>query len=365
MTTQNTRISNAFNWLGRQLSNHSNPMAYLDPLLGAIDPMLVRATIPAKVLAVHEAARDTKTFVLKPASHWTGFKPGQHLPLTVEVNGVRQTRTFSLSSDPRSWKQDGTISLTIKRLPGGLVTNWMHDHLKPGAVLSVGEAFGDFLLPANAKPLVYIAGGSGITPVLSQLATLEQADYPAPVTLHYYVRTKADIIGADLLYSLRQRWSRFDLQIHTTDDGDLLKAGHLADLKKRDVTHFYLCGPAGLMDLAQDLLADAGVEEKQISTTFFSAPQATLDTDELGGEVAFARSGKSASSDGESSLLEVAEGAGLKPKHGCRMGICHQCSCTKREGTVVNRLTGKASGPGEETIQLCVSVARGPVNVDI
>lgn len=365
MTTQDTKFSTAFNWLGRQLSNHSNPLAYLDPLLGAIDPMLVRATIPAKLVAVHEEARDTKTFVLKPASHWTGFKPGQHLPLTVEVNGVRQTRTFSLSSDPRTWKQDGLITLTIKRLPGGLVTNWMHDNLQPGAILTVGEAFGDFLLPANPQPLLYIAGGSGITPVLSQLATLEQADYPAPVTLHYYVRTEADIIGASLLYKLRQRWSQFDLQIHTTDDGDLLKAEHLPSGEALDAAHCYLCGPPGLMDLAEGLLSDAGVEEKQISTTFFSAPQMTLDTDELGGEVAFARSGKSASSDGETSLLEVAEGAGLKPKHGCRMGICHQCSCTKREGTVVNRLTGKASGPGEETIQLCVSVARGPVNVDI
>ncbi|TVP54337.1 MAG: iron-sulfur cluster-binding domain-containing protein [Halomonadaceae bacterium] len=365
MTAENSKMTTAINWLGRQLSNHSNPLAYIDPLLGAIDPMLVRSVIPARVLAVHKEARDTKTFVLKPASHWSGFKPGQHLPVTVEVNGSRQTRTFSISSDPKSWKQNGWISLTIKRLPGGLVTNFMHDALKAGDVISLGEAFGDFLLPANPKPLLYIAGGSGITPVLSQLAALEQADYPAPVTLQYYVRTEQDIIGATLLYNLRQRWNNFELQIHITDSGDLLAASHLPDSASLETAHCYLCGPRGLMDLATGLLAGLNVSDKQISTTFFSAPQVALDTDELGGAVAFSKSGKSATSDGESSLLDVAESAGLKPKHGCRMGICHQCSCTKREGTVINRLTGKASGPGEETIQLCISVARGPVDVVI
>jgi len=365
MSSAETRIQATIHWLGRQLSNQQNPLNYLDPLLGAINPMLVRGQIPARVVDVVDEARDTKTFVLKPARHWHGFKPGQHLSLTVEIEGVRHTRTFSLSGDPQSWKQDGVIRLTIKRLPGGLVTNWMHDELQPGDTLTLGAAFGEFLLPANPQPLLYIAGGSGITPILSQLATLEQADYPAPVQLQYYVRTEADIIGAELLYGLRQRWKNFDLNIHITDDGDLMKAEHLPAPDVIASQHCYLCGPPGLMDLATGLLADAGVKDEQISTTFFSAPQATLDTDSLGGEVSFSRSGKAATTDGEASLLEVAESAGLTPKHGCRMGICHQCSCTKREGTVVNRLTGKASGPGEETIQLCISVPRGPVNVDI
>lgn len=69
--------------------------------------------------------------------------------------------------------------------------------------------------------------------------------------------------------------------------------------------------------------------------------------------------------DSQRSLLEVAEAAQLKPRYGCRMGICHQCSCRKSEGVVMNTLTGKLSGPGEEAIQLCVSVPQGPVVIDI
>ncbi|TVP54821.1 MAG: ferredoxin reductase [Halomonadaceae bacterium] len=355
----------ALHWLGRQLSNQSNPWAYLDPILGSINPMLVKGTVAARVVAIEDAARDTRTFVLKPAGHWSGFKPGQHLSLTVEINGARHTRTFSLSCLPSRWKQDREITLTIKRLPGGLVTNWLHDYLKPGAVVTLGDAFGDFLLPANPQPLLFIAGGSGITPILSQLSTLAAADYPKPVTLLYYVRTEADIIAAKELYQMEGQWDNFQLKIHTTDDGGVMTAAHLPAISKLADYHCYLCGPRGLMDLAGDLLGQAGVSESQISSTFFSAPQVTLDTDELGGEVAFSRSGKTVHSDGETSLLELAESAGLKPKHGCRMGVCHQCACTKKTGIVMNRLTGKASLPGEETIQLCVSVPQGPVDIVI
>ena len=120
------------------------------------------------------------------------------------------------------------------------------------------------------------------------------------------------------------------------------------------------------MDLANTLLDQRGVKEQQIHSTFFAPPvQAQLDRGQLGGDVVFTNSNLNVGSEGDASLLEIAEAAGLKPQHGCRMGICHQCSCRKTSGTVVNRLTGKASGPGEETVQLCISVPQGPVTLDV
>ncbi len=82
--------------------------------------------------------------------------------------------------------------------------------------------------------------------------------------------------------------------------------------------------------------------------------------------MSFARADLNVDSSGDATLLEIAEAAGLKPQYGCRMGICHQCSCRKTSGTVINRLTGKASGPpGEESVQLCISVPpRGPVTLE-
>src|SRR5690606_42049249 len=108
------------------------------------------------------------------------------------------------------------------------------------------------------------------------------------------------------------------------------------------------------MDLANELLYQRGLCEEQVHCTFFAPPvSASLDNETLGGQVSFAHAHLDVDSSGDATLLEIAEAAGLKPQYGCRMGICHQCSCRKTSGTVINRLTGKASGPGEESVQLC------------
>ena len=360
--------SPTLHWLGRQLFNREDPAAFFDPLLERINPMWVQQYTPARVTAIYNETADTKTFVLAPAKRWHGFEAGQHINISIDIDGIRRNRTFSLSSSPSQWLSDGTVSLTIKRLPGGLVTNWMHDHLEPDAVIGLGEAFGDFRVPAPEEPALYIAGGSGITPVLSQLETMAASDYRAPVTLLYFVRTQADVIAAKKLHSLAERWPAFTLRIlatHETNTPQFLSDQHLEGVPGLAARRCYLCGPKGLMDLANDLLYRRGLVEDRIHSTFFSVPTANLATEALGGAVHFERSNLDVSSEGDAVLLEIAEAAQLAPRYGCRMGICHQCSCRKTSGTVINRLTGKASGPGEETIQLCVSVPSGPVSIDI
>jgi ferredoxin-NADP reductase len=311
---------------------------------------------------------DTKTLVLKPARRWSGFRAGQHVNICVEVDGIRRNRTFSLSSSPLLWQDQGLVTLTIKRLPGGLVTNWLHDHLQTGAVIGLGEAFGEFQIPQPARPVLFIAGGSGITPVLSQLETMAALDYRAPVTLLYFVRTLDDVIAREKLLALETRYSALTLNIIATNESQ--EPRYLRDQDLDAVTgikarQVYLCGPKGLMDLAQDLLFKRGFADSDIHSTFFSAPGADLANETLGGQVQFEGSRLEVGSEGDATLLEIAEAAGLTPRHGCRMGICHQCSCRKTTGTVINRLTGKASGPGDENIQLCISVPRGPVSLDL
>ncbi|MFO8142253.1 MAG: FAD-binding oxidoreductase [Marinobacter sp.] len=359
----------ALYWLGRQLLNRDNPAAWLDPLAETINPMWVQAYTPARVERIVTETPDTKTFVLTPAKRWAGFKAGQHVNIGTDVNGIRRTRTFSLSSSPLLWQRQGQITLTIKRLPGGLITNWLHDSLAEGDVIGLTEAFGDFLIPEPAKPLLYIAGGSGITPILSQLETMAAQDYQAPVTLLYFVRTQDDVIARKALTALAERWPVLSLTIIATHEGQEARylndhdLASVAGLGEREV---YLCGPKGLMDLAHNLLAGRGVKAPQIHCTLFAPPaQVQLDSRQLGGEVTFTRSELKVGSEGDASMLEIAEAAGLKPQHGCRMGICHQCSCRKTSGTVVNRLTGTVSSPGEETVQLCISIPQGPIALNL
>lgn len=360
--------SRTLHWLGRQLFNRDDPAAFFDPLLERINPMWVQAYTPARVEQVIEETADTRTLVLRPSRRWSGFKAGQHVNICVDVGGVRRNRTFSLSSSPILWREQGRVTLTIKRLPGGRVTNWIHDELQAGMVIGLGEAFGDFLVPEPAQPVLFIAGGSGITPVLSQLETMAATDYRVPVTLLYFVRTEADVIAREKLQALAARYSALTVTIITTHEGASPRYLCAADFDRIPgirARQIYLCGPKGLMDLARDLLHQRGIDDTDIHSTFFSVPQADLGKEALGGQVRFAESGIDVGSEGDANLLDIAEAAGLTPQHGCRMGICHQCSCRKTSGTVVNRLTGQASGPGEETIQICISVPRGPVAIDL
>ncbi|OZB15074.1 MAG: oxidoreductase [Marinobacter sp. 34-60-7] len=307
--------------------------------------------------------------VLRPARRWGGFEAGQHVNICTEVNGQRVQRTFSLSCSPALWVAQGRITLTIKRHPGGRVTNWLHDQLRVGDTLGLSEAFGDFLLPEPARPLLMIAGGSGITPMLSQLETLAAANSQAPVTLLYFVRAPDDIIGRETLEALAARWPALDLNIITTDTSQpprYLNEADLAAVANLAEREIYLCGPSGLMDLANSTLDALGVPEHQRHCTFFAPPaRANLNTGALGGAVTFSHSDLSVTAQGDANLLDIAEAAGLRPQHGCRMGICHQCSCRKTSGTVVNRLTGKVSGTGEEAVQLCVSIPQGDVALDL
>ncbi|MFV8570174.1 ferredoxin reductase [Marinobacter sp. SBS5] len=360
--------SKTLHWLGRQLLNREDPRAFFDPLTTAINPMWVQQYTPARVERITEETTDTKTFELRPANRWGGFKAGQHLNVRIDINGVRRTRTFSLSSSPALWENQGLITLTIKRLPGGLVTNWLHDDLKAGDVIGLTEAFGDFLIPEEKKPVLFIAGGSGITPILSQLETMALEHYPGPVTLLYYVRTQSDVIGEEKLTALRNRYPAFSLNIITTHEGSeprYLKGQDLDSIPNLTAREIFLCGPKGLMDLATEQLHQRGVNDDQLHSTFFAPPApAQLASTDMGGEVTFSTSNLTVDSKGDANLLEIAEAAGLTPQHGCRMGICHQCTCTKTSGTVVNRLTGQVSGPGSESVQLCISIPQGPVALE-
>ena len=213
-------------------------------------------------------------------------------------------------------QNDGVVTLTIKRLPGGLVTNWLHDQLEEGAVLGLTEAFGDFLMPAMPKPVLFIAGGSGITPILSLLETMAAEHFRAPVTLLYFVRTQEDVIASEKLEALAARYSALSVRIictHETDEPRYLNDADLDSVPGLKAREVYLCGPGGLMDLANDLLYQRGLGEEQIHCTFFAPPiSSPLGDETLGGEVSFARADLNVDSSGDATLLEIAEAAGLQ-----------------------------------------------------
>lgn len=358
----------AHRWLNRQLWQHDSPASFFDPLLETVHPLWVWGQVRAQVVKVHPETSDTLTFTLRPNYRWKGFEAGQHTNLTAQIDGVRQTRTFSLSSSPEQFQRQGLVSFTIKRIKSGTVTPWLHQQLEPGHVVELTEAFGDFTLPPERKPLFYLAGGSGITPILSHLQSLAAQKDSRSICLIYLARDEDNVIASGRLAALQKQLPGLKMQIiHTrerTAEGKLTAADIAWAARDLSAFECYLCGPHGLVEFAKPLLEEFGAQSERIHRALFSAPIPAVTGDSQGALVRHS-TGAILPGDGQATLLEIAERAGLNPAYGCRQGICRQCACKKTSGLVVNRLTGRLSGPGEEIIQPCISLPQGAVTVEI
>ena len=149
-----------------------------------VSPTFSLSALRARVVDIVVETPDTKTFVLEPNRHWPGHLAGQFVPVEVEVDGVTMVRCYSISSAPHQKH----LALTVKRVPSGRVSGALHDRLRVGDVLRLGAPTGDFVLPAQPpKKLLLLSGGSGVTPVMSILRSLANANanaMPDVVFLH-------------------------------------------------------------------------------------------------------------------------------------------------------------------------------------
>jgi ferredoxin-NADP reductase len=342
----------------------------VDRYLEWIDPLMVVRETRAEVVAVKRQTSGTVTLTLRPNDTWQGFTAGQHVVVGVEIDGVIHQRCFSLAGSPH--RADGTLELTVKANPTGRVSKHLVAQARPGMVIRLSEAKGDFTLPAagsaeRARHLVFISGGSGITPVLSMLRTLVDEGHEGPVTFVHYGYTLADVCYLDELRTLTAALPQGRLVLGLTDapdSGDLtgfFGADHLAAITDdpSDI-ELYLCGPAPLMASVEAHFAELGLTDL-VHLERFGLPPVDPSLDTGDGVVTFERSAVTVAADG--TLLETAEAAGLTPAYGCRRGICGTCTTTKTSGVVRNVVTGQQSNADTEPIRPCVSVACGEVAV--
>lgn len=367
-------IKRAQTWISSSLFNTNRAGEYFEYLLEGIDPMWSALDCKAQVLEVRDETADVKTWVLQPTKDWQGFVAGQHIHITLSVNGVQSTRTFTISSSPYQWQQNGTITITVKKVPNGRVTGWMHDNLKTGDVMVISQAQGDFVLDKHVDaPVGYIAAGSGITPIMSQLRWLGANNMPVPASLLYFANTRNDFIFGSEIRALAQSANRFtNHMIASYDDGDSkhklpqspICAEHIEALLQSQPELIYICGPHPFREIAKQLLTDAGFNTKQIREEAFGLPPIKV---EAGApvQVNFSASAVETTTDQPGTLLDMAESAGLTPTAGCRMGICYTCKCKKKSGQVRNVITGELSSTEEEDIRICVSTPVSNVEIDI
>ena len=285
------------------------------------------------------------------------FRAGQHLTLRATIGGEEVRRNYSLCTAPaeRDWL------VTVKRMPGGLFSQWVPDHLKAGHVIDVMPPHGSFTTDFDCtrkRRLVGFAGGSGITPVMSLVRTLMREEPESRFTLFYGNRDSSSIIFLDALADLKdQHLDRFELY-HFLDqeEGDVeLFNGmldqarcqeaveHLVDDPK-SVDDWFICGPGPMMDAAEAVLLERGIEKNRIHIERFTADRppgavtreiAELQTKAAGVTVSVTLDGRTRKVPfGEGNILDSARAAGLPAPFACKAGVCATCRAKLLSGKV-------------------------------
>jgi stearoyl-CoA 9-desaturase NADPH oxidoreductase len=337
----------------------------VDRYLEQVNPMWAAHEVRARIVDIRREVDvpghpPVATITLQPTSTWQGHRAGQHVQLGVEVEGARRTtRVFTISS-PDSRAGD-RFAITVRANPAGVVSRFLVERARPGAMVHLSQAQGEFVLPDRVpEHVLLISGGSGITPVMSMLRSLQRRTHRGRVTFVHYARSPEHQIFAAELDEIRGSGHGIDLHLLHPELGDPnVSPAWLERLVPgyRDVAT-WACGPAPMIEAvrtAYDGCAALRVE-------YFQPPRTSGGSAE--GDVAFARSGIEAPNSG-APLLEQAEAAGLTPEFGCRMGICFTCTAVKRSGTTRNVLTGEEHTAPDEEIRVCVSAPVDSCVVDL
>ncbi|MCX7605733.1 MAG: ferredoxin--NADP reductase [Bacteroidia bacterium] len=309
---------------------------------------------PLRIKEIRPETADVFSLVLeKPASGFE-YLPGQYVTVRVEIDGKKYPRAYSLSSSPYL---DADLQVTIKRLSGGLVSNFIWNTLRPGDTLEVYPPMGNFKVsPQAGRALQYfcIAAGSGITPILSIIRSVLFVEPKSRITLLYGSRTEADIIFRPLLSLLEAQYKDRLEVLHTLTRPSGEWVGHTGRISSEWIVEelnrvrrrllpveAYICGPSDMMAMAVETLSQQRLPREKIHTEYFSAPLPEVVTAEpvfstQESRVIVHLDGKSHElwvKPGQS-ILHSAQDAGLDPPYACEEGICCTCRAKLLKGQV-------------------------------
>lgn len=332
------------------------PSDYLD----LFNPLRSGADLRGKIVATSPETADATTITLQPGRDWAGHVPGQYIRIGVEIDGVRHWRAYSLTSEVG--RPDGLITITPKAIPDGLVSGYLAHRARPGTLVMLDQATGDFVVPEPAPAKVlFLTAGSGITPVMGMLRN-RLADLPDVVLLHS-APTAADVIFGAELRALAAAGRLMLIERHTDLEGMLAVEdldSLVPDWRERET---WACGPTGLLDALEGAWSAAGIPERLHTERF----RPTVLVVGEGGTLTFTKSGATVEADGGRPILDSAEEAGVLMPSGCRMGICFRCVLPLREGAVRDLRTGDityaVAGDGTR-IQTCISAPAGDCEIE-
>lgn len=305
---------------------------------GMARPTLVRLT----VVEVIEETPSTRTFVL--GGDDLAYLPGQHLTVVAELGGRSVRRCYSFSSSPVT---GGRPSITVKRVEGGDLSNWLHDHVRVGDVLRSTAVSGRFTVEVDAhasRHIGLVAGGVGITPIISMAESVLRGERNSQVTLLYGSRSQSELIFHKRIEALEQE---FQNRFHVLLTVDLASSGWTAGvgpinselvrsaMAENEIGEWFICGPTPMMNSVVETLEQAGVADERIHLERFEYAEAgKVAMPTKPATLVFAKSERTVPAPVGTTILDAAEAAGIAIPSSCRMGGCGACK-VKVEGSVV------------------------------
>jgi ferredoxin-NADP reductase/DMSO/TMAO reductase YedYZ heme-binding membrane subunit len=308
------------------------------------------------VARIFQETHDSKTFRFRlPDGGALPFEhvAGQYINLKLRIDGRRVNRSYTISSPP---SRPDSCEITVKRVPDGYASHFLHDKVKEGDRIQVSAPAGKFLFAGHeAERVVLVAGGVGITPMMSIIRSLTDRAWPGAVHLLYSVRRREDVIFEAELEQLRRRFPNLQVEIVVSSE-----QGHITrELIERQLPGLtsgpvMLCGPDPMMVAMRALLVELGVPDGEIHQEEFLSPPAAapgepepvedIPVNGAAPSVRFERSGKSTEVPAELTVLEAAEECGVAIPFECRSGICGQCKTRLISGRVVMEVEDALTG---------------------
>ena len=345
-----------FNSMAQSVMNSHDANFWLQK----INPLWSMNQPLAKVVKKQIVAKDMVSLILQCNRHVQRGVAGQHHPVTVEIAGRHYERTYSLMQVDADH-----LCLTVKKVDQGLVSSWLVDQSQTGDILRLGQPYGEMQQQVQTPKLLLLAAGSGITPMLSLIEAFCQSRQlkAISVQLMYWVKTHEDAAYAEYLKEVAENFPNFTYQIFYTQEQDQrLNPSHIDQLKSLNETTVYACGPSGFAATAETLFKHVA----SIQTEAFSLSQFDIDATDTGFiNVTLTQSNKTIAIPKGQSILSSLEHQGIKPKHGCRMGICNKCACTKAQGATRNLLNDSANHEPSQLLKICVNSAQSDLVIDL
>jgi glycine betaine catabolism B len=303
---------------------------------------------------IRNETHDVKSFFFQPIKpSLFQFLPGQFITLELVINGVAINRCYTVSSAPT---RPHTISITVKRQPNGIVSNWLHDHLQLGSKISALGPVGDFICTQYpASKYLFLSGGSGITPLMSMARTFHDLAEDADIAFVHSARSPADIIfrhELDLMaFNLPHFHAAFICEKVDSKPSWTMSIGYLnigtlnkiaPDYLKREV---FTCGPAPYMAAVRNMLKNAGFDMQHYHEESFSFDEfptnsraetkvnaTTIDANNY--KIEFTKSGLSIQCAADQFVLDAGVAAGMRLPSSCRKGLCGTCKSKLISGKV-------------------------------